>query len=329
MIDQTRVVGDLLFATNSDRCFYLGKSARDQLRWLEENPGKWRRIEDVRREDAPRAPSVEAEIDLGAEPAEPADSSSFPEVRNDGDDKDDVTLADDLLGDCSPPCEPTSLPAPVTENAEKQKPPAGISRPTPKLSPELMRIILDALREYPVLSDAANEAGIHPKTVKYWRDRSEAGDDGYDVEWQGLTWRFHEHCKSAIDEAHQKLDDIMFERALLGYDKVLTRRGRVIYKIDQGLVGLGCQGPDAYLRDENGNPVPETVRKVDRKAQRYILERYRPDTWGKHPKLDAPREGGVLVIGDVTKKPKYYNTAASVKARKWKADSRGIREEKD
>ena len=40
-----------------------------------------------------------------------------------------------------------------------------------------------------------------------------------------------------------------------------------MYKIDQGLVGLGHQGPDAYLKDENGNPVPETVRKADTKAQ--------------------------------------------------------------
>ena len=101
-----------------------------------------------------------------------------------------------------------------------------------------------------------------------------------------------------------------------------------MYKIDQGLVGLGYQGPDAYLRDENGNPVPETVRKVDTKAQLSVLKRRRPNTWGKHPKIDAPREGGVLVIGDVTKKPKY-NTAESVRARKWKAGSRRIREEKE
>jgi hypothetical protein len=101
----------------------------------------------------------------------------------------------------------------------------------------------------------------------------------------------------------------------------------VIYKIDQGLEDLGYQGPDAYLRDEDGKPVPETVPKVDKKAQRYILERYRRNTWGKHPKIDAPREGGVLVIGgDVTKKPEY-NTDASVQARKWKAGSRRIREE--
>ena len=119
----------------------------------------------------------------------------------------------------------------------------------------------------------------------------------------------------------------MLQRAL-GYDKVLTYRGHVMYKIDQGLVGLGYQGPDAYLKDENGKPVPETVHKEDTKAQLRVLKRHRPDTWGKRPKINAPREGSVLVIGDVTKKPKC-NTAKSVRARKWKADSRRIREEKE
>jgi hypothetical protein len=155
---------------------------------------------------------------------------------------------------------------------------------------------------------------------------SAAGDAGYDIEWQGVERRFHEHCKSAIWEAHVELMDIMFHRALVGYDKVLTHRGRVVYKIDQELVGLGFQGPDAYLRDENGNPVPETVHKMDIKAMRFILEWYRPDTWCKHPKRNAPRGGGVLVIGDVTKKPKYYNAGPSIKARKWKAGSRMIEE---
>ncbi len=327
VFDRTRTADGLLFATGGDRCRYLGKSRREKPDWLKQNEGRCRRIEDVLREDAPRMPSVEAEINLGAGPAERADSSSSPEVRNDGDDKDDIALADALLGDCSRPCEPTSLPTPVKEKAEKQKPPAGISKAGPKLSPELMRLVLDTLREYPVLSYAANKAGIHRKTLKYWMDRSEAGDDGYDVRWQGFTLRFHEHCESAIWEAHLKLEDDLFQRAL-GYDKVLTLRGRVMYKIDQGLEGLGFQGPDAYLRDGNGNPVPETVRKVDTKAQLSFLKRRCPNTWGKRPKIDAPREGGVLVIGDVTKKPKY-NTARSVEARKWKADSRRIREEKD
>jgi hypothetical protein len=101
-----------------------------------------------------------------------------------------------------------------------------------------------------------------------------------------------------------------------------------MYKIDQDLVGLGLEGFDAYLKDENGKPVPETVHKEDTKAQLHVLKRFRPNTWAKRPKIDAPREGGVLVIGDVTKKPKC-NTAKSVRARKWKADSRRIGEEKE
>ena len=322
-----RVADGLLFATNGDRCRYLSKSSREKPDWLKQNEGRFRRIEDVLRQDAPRMSSVEAKINPGAGPAEPDDSSSSSEVRNDGNDKEDVALAHAPLGDCSRPSEPTSLPTPVKENAEKQKPPTRISRSTPKLSPKLMRIILNALREYPLLSYAANKAGIHRKTLEYWLKRSAAGDAGYDIEWEGFEWRFHEHCESAISEARQKLDDEILQRAF-GYDKVLTYRGRVMYQIDQGLVGLGYQGPAAYLRDENGNPVPETIRKVDTKAQLSVLKRLRANRWGKRPKIDAPREGGVLILGDVTKKRKY-NTARSVAARKWKANSRRIREEKD
>ncbi len=287
----------------------------------------------------------------------------FTTEKPQGDGEDHAGLVEVPAGDHSPPHEPTSLPTPkaeplpagkeATSEAEKpktettalaaiggkrvrsgrgqlkkQKPPAGIARSTPKLCPELMLLVLDALAECPFYYYAANKAGIHRKTLAYWIRRSEAGDDGYDIEWQDITGRFHELCKLAIDEAVQKLLDRMLERAFVGYDKVLSYRGRVVYKIDQGLVDHGYQGPDAYLRDENGNPIPETVRKVDMKAMRFWLEWHRPEKWGKHPKIKAPREGGVLVIGDVTKKPEY-NTAASVKARKWKAGSRMIREAKE
>ena len=59
------------------------------------------------------------------------------------------------------------------------------SGPRAKLSPERMRIVLDSLTERPILSPAATKAGIHRKTLEYWLKRSEAGHDGYDLEWQG------------------------------------------------------------------------------------------------------------------------------------------------
>jgi hypothetical protein len=310
VFDRARTADGLLFATGGDRCRYLGKSSREKPDWLKQNEGRYRRIEDVLREDAPRMPSVEAEINLGAGPVEPADSSSSPEVRNDGDDKDDVALADALLGDCSRPCEPTSLPTPVKENAKKQKPPAGISKSTPKLSPKIMRIILNSLRECPILYHAAMQAGIHRKTLEYWiRIAARLATMVTTSSGKALRGDFTNTANQRSGRHISNSRTTCSKGHFLGYDKVLTRRGRVMYKIDQGLVGLGFQGPDAYLRDENGNPVPETVRKVDTKAQLSVLKRHRPNTWGKHPKIDAPREGGVLVIGDVTKKPKY-NTAS-------------------
>jgi hypothetical protein len=85
VIDQSRVADGFLFATHRDRGLYLGNSVDDRPQWLRDNVGRWRRLEDVRQEDAPSTPPVEAEMDLGAGPAEPADSSSSPDVRNDGD----------------------------------------------------------------------------------------------------------------------------------------------------------------------------------------------------------------------------------------------------
>jgi hypothetical protein len=198
VFDQARTADGLLFATGNDRCRYLGKSSREKPDWLKQNEGRYCRIEDVPRKDAPGTPAVEAELKLDAGPTEPADSSSPPEVRNDGNDKDDVASADPLLGDGSRPCEPTSPPTPAKENANKQSPPAGIARSTPKFSPKIMRIVLNILRERPILYLAALAAGIHPKTLAYWIRRSEAGDDGYDIRWQGITQRFHEHCEAAI-----------------------------------------------------------------------------------------------------------------------------------
>src|ERR1035437_6201256 len=62
MIDRTRVVGGLLFATHRERAWYLGRSNIEQRRWLLENPGRWWRIEDLQQEDATRRSPVEGDV---------------------------------------------------------------------------------------------------------------------------------------------------------------------------------------------------------------------------------------------------------------------------
>jgi hypothetical protein len=60
----------------------------------------------------------------------------------------------------------------------KRKPSAGRSKSARKFSPELARIVLDALSKNPIQSDAARNAGIHRKTLEYWVRRSKAGHEG-------------------------------------------------------------------------------------------------------------------------------------------------------
>jgi len=177
-----------------------------------------------------------------------------------------------------------------------------------QLSPERMRIVLDSLRESPFLFNAARKAGIHRKTLEYWTKRSEAGDAGYDIEWQGLEWRFHEHCESAIREAHGRVLAALWDATM----------GRIIYKTDKNgnRVALGFRGP---------------CTKKFWKMLRLLLECISPDKWGKHPKIDVPHNTGVLVVGGISHDiPKKVNngTAASVKARKWKAGMRMIQKTK-
>jgi hypothetical protein len=186
---------------------------------------------------------------------------------------------------------------------KKQKLPAEISELGRKRSPERMRIFLDSLAEYPALIYATKKAGIHRRTPEYWLKCSAAGHDGYDVEWRGVTMKFHEHYISAIDEGGGHLEEVAFGLAT-GYDEILTYKGRVSYKTDLVLSSLGHRGPDAYKKDENGNPVPETVPKFDPKMARWLLERRLPDKYGERPKTGVTHKTGVLVIGVPSKTEK-------------------------
>ncbi len=186
---------------------------------------------------------------------------------------------------------------------KKQKLPPEISELGRKRSPERMRIFLDSLAEYPALIYATKKAGIHRRTPEYWLRGSAAGHDGYDVEWRDVTMKFHEHYISAMDEGGGHLEEVAF-RLATGYDEILTYKGRVSYKFDPVLLSLGHQGPDAYKKDKNGNPVPETVPKFDPKMARWLLERRLPDKYGKDRKMDVPHKAGVLVIGGPSKSEK-------------------------
>ena len=271
------------------------------------------------------------------------------DVRKDGGEESDVTFVDTPAGNSSAPYQPTSLPATMSENVpsgstqtqlpptaeaaaetdgsetettalgamgrkqgrgggrKKQKLPAETSKARQKRH-ERMRVVLERLSECPIQRHAARKAGIHPKTLAYWLKCSEAGDDGYDIEWQGWMSRFHEHVESAMDEPVGEVEVRAFELA----------KG-VLYNEND---------PHTYLRRPNA------------KMKRFLLELNRPEKWGKHPKIDIPQKGGVVLIVPAAGLPRPDETGAPPpepparerrrkKVRKWKSLSRMLRKAKD
>jgi hypothetical protein len=349
VIDYTRVAEGLVFDDHGLRCRYLGKTSSQKPQYLKEIAGRWRSIEDVQREAAQPAAPVESDVNVVAASSGPNGQMSSHDARKDGDDEDGVALVDALPGDCSPPCEPTLL-TPVNANVpngsmkaelrppakaamsetegpktettalgamgrkqgrgggrKKQKLPAETSKARQKRH-ERMRVVLERLSECPTQRHAARKAGIHPKTLAYWLKCSEAGDDGYDIEWQGWMSRFHEHVESAMDEPVGEVEVKAFELA----------KG-VLYNEND---------PHTYLRRPNA------------KMMRFLLELNRPEKWGKHPKIDIPQKGGVVLIVPAAGLPRPDETGAPPpepparerrrkKVRKWKSLSRMLRKAKD
>jgi len=337
VIDYTRIADGLLFATPTDRYHYVGQWSWEKSQWLEQNPDKWRRLEDVEQEIAQLRSPVEPETTLEAGPAEPNGQKSSP-TRKDADDE-SVSFVGTTPEPCSPPCQPESVPAhvnekvpngstqtalprsaeaatsetnesetdttPLEEMDRKQGRAGGRPRKKRKLSAKVlkarrkrMRVVLEYLREVPILSHAASKAGIHRKTLEYMIRRSKADGDGYDIELDGLMWRFHELVEFAIEEAHDKILEVAWKIAM----------GEP-YKKD------GYEVPHLYVRPPNGKMI------------RFLLELLYPEKYGKHPKVEIPRTGGVLVIGETPEK-RENNSAASTKVKKWKSISAMVRKTK-
>jgi hypothetical protein len=346
-IVEGRVCDGILFAEHRDRLFYIRTLVRNRPQWLKENAGRWRYIKDIQRETASLAAPVESEVNVVAASSAPNGQMSSYDARKDCDDEDDVALVDTLTEDRSPPHEPASPPTPVNEKVPSEptqaelQPPAkaasmktkapktgatptgatgrkqgragGRPRKKRKLSAKAskarrrvlaermrrMRVVLDNLSEYPIQRHAARKAGIHRKTLENWIKHSKAGDDGYDIEHEGVTMRFHVHCEWSKEAADDKIEEVAWERA----------KGE-LYKD-----GLGNEVPHLY------------IRRPDAKMIRFLLERKRPEKWGKHPKIDTPQKTGVVLVSDTPKKPAKC-PEASIKARKWKSMAAMVRKTK-
>lgn len=174
----------------------------------------------------------------------------------------------------------------------------GISDVGKKNSPARMKLFLDKLTEWPNVTKAALISGVTYSSIKYWLKKSATGQpgDGFDLEYAEERKRFHEHYADALEGGIQQVEDAYVERAMLGYYETLHHQGQVKYQIDDDLVALGETGPSAYLRDENGKPIPERIHHQDPEVMLAVLKAWKRDRYGQHDTLDVLHKGGVMVV---------------------------------
>lgn len=169
-------------------------------------------------------------------------------------------------------------------------------------TPKRLKTILDTMAEIPVKSIACRKVGISRSTIDKWLKKSETGKpgDGFDVIIDGEPMRFHEAFAGKCSEGIDKVEAQAIRVATGEAREVLTHHGRVQYKADPdmaALLGLPLDDPRCYLRDENGEAVPETVPLFEPDMTRFILKTHRPDQYGDRSKVDVTYRGGVLVVG--------------------------------
>jgi hypothetical protein len=187
----------------------------------------------------------------------------------------------------------------------EKEPSAENSADRRKWSPALARLVINRLARNPYLIVAANIAGLHRNTILYWRNRSAAGDPKYEITWLGYRAPFHRHFDVAKQTGRAHLMVPLYERARYGYEKILKYKGRVVYKIDDFKWDLGLRGPDAYLKDKNGKPIPETVHKQDEKAIKLVLAWLCPEVYGNEcKKREVPQHGSGLLFVSMPEPPK-------------------------
>jgi hypothetical protein len=179
-----------------------------------------------------------------------------------------------------------------------------------KYSPRNLINLLNQLSRWPNITKACAIAGFSYSSLQYYLIKSDQGypGDGFDLTWGEETKRFHQHYADALASSTQLIEDNLMERAAGGFDEVLTDKGRVIYRIDPELEALGFTGFDAYLKDENGKPVPESVHKQDPEIQLQMMKVMRREKYGTHTTQDINvNKGGVMVVGVRQKTPEQID----------------------
>lgn len=144
-------------------------------------------------------------------------------------------------------------------------------------------IFLAALADVPIVANAAKLARIDYRQV--WRVRE--SDAEFAQAWDDAM-------EQGIDRAEQEA----FRRAVVGFEEPVIDKGRLAYRYERY---VDEEGKEQYrqLLDENGQPVPLTVRKHSDALLALVLKGRRKKVYADRTELTGA-EGGPVNMNDET-----------------------------
>ncbi len=165
---------------------------------------------------------------------------------------------------------------------------------------------LAALSEVPVILYACRAANVERSTV--WRVRK--ADDEFNA-------AVEEAMEAGIDKAEQEA----FRRSVSGYEEPVIDKGRLAYRYERYTDG---EGKEHYrpLLDDNGQPVPLTVRKHSDALMSLILKGRRKKVYADRTELTGA-DGGPMQMDEATRSARVAQLLALAAQRKEAEDEFG------
>lgn len=170
-------------------------------------------------------------------------------------------------------------------------------------------IFLAALREIPVVSHAARAAGVSYRHVYHARE----DDSEFARLWE-------EALEEGIDRAEQEA----FRRAVVGFEEPVIDKGRLAYRYERWIDPETQEERYRPVLDEQGQPVPLTVRKHSDALLALYLRGRRKRVYAERTELTGADGGPVATqVDETAKATRVAQLMARAARRKAEADEFG------
>jgi hypothetical protein len=159
---------------------------------------------------------------------------------------------------------------------------------------------LAALREIPVVAHGCKAVGIERSTAY----RAREADEDFAKAWE-------EAMEEGVDRAEQEA----FRRGIVGFEEPVIDKGRLAYRYERY---VDEEGVEHYrlLLDDNGQPIPLTVRKHSDAILALVLKGRRKKVYADRTELTGPEGGPVQQIDETAKAARLAQLMAIAQQRK-------------